>query len=221
MVGVLDVLCEDLEVIDRSGEARRQRCSRRVAPLGDFAGGTGGITGDVRLQRQFADDLATLAECMDMAVDVGDRLQRRAVWRHQMKVDWQEVLGDDVEAGVRQQVMDVGDAAGDRILDRDHCVARLALLHEADGVLEGRARHRFASRIHFIAGDVGVGAGFALVGDANGGRRPAGAGPCFGRSGYHRDALKSVWRVWADNPEASSTGVGLMTDYVPRIKLKY
>jgi hypothetical protein len=32
--------------------------------------------------------------------------------------DRQEELADDVEARGRQQMMDVGDAAGDRILDR-------------------------------------------------------------------------------------------------------
>ncbi len=31
-----------------------------------------------------------------------------------------EMLGDDIEARMRQEVVDVGDAAGDRILDRDH-----------------------------------------------------------------------------------------------------
>ena len=38
----------------------------------------------------------------------------------------QEVLADDVEVGVRQQVVDVGDAAGERVLDRDHAEIGLA-----------------------------------------------------------------------------------------------
>ena len=46
--------------------------------------------------------------------------ERRALDRHQLVADRQEVLADDVQAGGRHQVVDVGDAAGDGILDRDH-----------------------------------------------------------------------------------------------------
>ena len=41
-------------------------------------------------------------------------------------MDRQEPLADDVQAGLRQQMMDVGDAAGDRVLDRDHAEVGLA-----------------------------------------------------------------------------------------------
>ena len=36
-----------------------------------------------------------------------------------------ELLADDVQAAARQQVVDVGDAAGDRVVDRDHGEPRL------------------------------------------------------------------------------------------------
>ena len=40
----------------------------------------------------------------------------------------------------RQQVVDVGDAAGDRVLDRDHAELGLARRDRREGVLEGRRR---------------------------------------------------------------------------------
>ncbi len=55
--------------------------------------------------------------------------KRCAGRRHQLVAHAQEVLPDDVEIGVGQQVMDVGDAAGDRVLDGDHGEARFARLH--------------------------------------------------------------------------------------------
>ena len=96
--------------------------------------------------------------------------QRRAGRRHQLVAHAQEVLADDVEIGVGQQVMDVGDAAGDRVLDRDHGEARLARLHRLQRVLERRAGDRFEVGKRLAAGEVRVGARLALVDDALGGR---------------------------------------------------
>ena len=44
----------------------------------------------------------------------------RALQRHQLMMHRHEMLGDDVQPRMRHQMMNVGDAAGDRILDRDH-----------------------------------------------------------------------------------------------------
>ena len=65
-----------------------------------------------------------------------DRLQRGAGHAQELVVHAHELLADDVQAAARQQVVDVGDAAGDRVVDRDHGVARLALAHGGEGVLE-------------------------------------------------------------------------------------
>ena len=97
-----------------------------------------------------------------MAVDVLDRPEIGRRNRHQLKVDRQEVLADDVQAGGRQEVVDVGDATGDRVLDRDHGESRLALLDGREGVLEGRAWQRFPTRMHLLASDVRIGARLAL-----------------------------------------------------------
>ena len=65
--------------------------------------------------------------------------ERRALHRHQLVADRQEVLADDVQRRGRHQVVDVGDAAGDRVLDRDHAELGLARRDRREGVLEGGA----------------------------------------------------------------------------------
>ena len=86
-------------------------------------------------------------------------------YRHQMEVDRQEVFADDVEPGCRQQMVNVGDASGDRVLDRDHRQFGLALLDRREAVLEGRAGHRLVAGIDFAAGQVGIRSGFPLEHD--------------------------------------------------------
>ena len=51
--------------------------------------------------------------------------------RQQVMVHPLIMLADDVQARVGQQVMDVGDAAGDRVLDRDHRQAGETVVHAA------------------------------------------------------------------------------------------
>ena len=77
-------------------------------------------------------------------------------------MDRQEPFADDEQAGRRQQMMDVGDAAGDRILDRDHAEIGLARGDRGQRVLEGRARQRLGVRIGLDDGDMGIGARLAL-----------------------------------------------------------
>ena len=56
----------------------------------------------------------------DVAVRGLDLVQLRALEPHQLEPDRHEVLGDDVQRRCRQEVVDVGDPAGDRVLHRDH-----------------------------------------------------------------------------------------------------
>ena len=102
---------------------------------------------------------------MDVAVDGLDLLARDAGQHHQLEMDRQEILADDVQPRFRQQMMDVGDAAGDRVLDRDHGEVGLAGLDRVEGVLEGRAGQRLHAGKHVAAGGVGIGAGLALEGN--------------------------------------------------------
>ena len=73
-------------------------------------------------------------------------VERRARDRHQGEADPQEVLGDDVQPGVGQEVVDVGHPAGDRVVDRDHRQVGVAVLHRREHVLERRARPAPPSR---------------------------------------------------------------------------
>ena len=57
------------------------------------------------------------------------------------------MLSDDVQAGLRHQMMDIGHAPGDRILDRDHAERGLARGDGGKCVLEGRARDGVVARI--------------------------------------------------------------------------
>ena len=85
--------------------------------------------------------------------------------RHQRELDAQEVLADDVQARVRQEVVDVGDPARDRVVDRDHRELGVPALDGGEDVLEGGARHRFPVGVVQVADHVGVGSRLALVGD--------------------------------------------------------
>ena len=58
--------------------------------------------------------------------------------------------------------MDIGDAAGDRIVDRDHREIGLVGAQRGEHVLEGRARQGLVVPVCFAAGQVRVGAGLAL-----------------------------------------------------------
>ena len=80
-----------------------------------------------------------------------------------------EMLAHDMQAGIGQKVVHIRNAARDRVLDRNHAVARGTAAHGGDGVLEGRAGQRRELAREIDAGDVGVGARLALIGDA----RPA------------------------------------------------
>ena len=53
-----------------------------------------------------------------------------------------EVFLDDVEVGFGQELVNVGNAARRRVLDRDHREAGVTLGHSGEGVAEGLARKR-------------------------------------------------------------------------------
>ena len=116
----------------------------------------------MRLQPELADDLAALAQRMDVAVDVLDGAEIGLGDGHQMKVDRQEMLADDVQPRGRQQMVDVGDTARDGVLDRDHGEARRALVHSGESVLEGGTWQHLPVGTRLQAGRVGIGAELAL-----------------------------------------------------------
>jgi hypothetical protein len=118
-----------------------------------------------RLEAELADQLAALRQGVDVAVHGLERLQRGALGRQKMVHDALEMLAHDVEAGFRHQVMDVGDAAGDRVVDGDHRLRGAALADGGEGILEGVAGQRRHVGAGGAAGKIAVGAGLALEGD--------------------------------------------------------
>ena len=103
-----------------------------------------------------------------MALDGLDVGEFGAARRHQLMMDRLEPFADDEQAGLRQQMVDVGDAAGHRILDRDHAEIGLARADRGERVLEGRAGQRLGVGIGFDDGEVGVRARLALECDFHG-----------------------------------------------------
>ena len=165
---VLDVLGEDIEIVDLRGEARGDRRATLVATLGDDAGGARGVARNDRPDAELADDAAALPECMNMTFDGLDIVERCAARRHQLMADRQKVFADDEQPGLRQQVMNVGDTAGHRILDRDHAEIGVARRDRGQRILEGGAGQRLGIGIGVGDRDMGIRAGLALECDFHG-----------------------------------------------------
>ena len=177
---VLDILGQDIEAVDLRGEPRGDRGAAFVAALGDDARRAGGIARHDRPDAELADDAAALPERMDVALDGLDVGKFRAARRHQLMMDRQEPFADDEQAGLRQQMMDVGDAAGDRIFDRDHAEVGFPRGDRGECVLEGRAGQRLGVGIGLGDGDMGIRARFALECNFHG------LGRCFGHGALYQ-----------------------------------
>ena len=77
-----------------------------------------------------------------MAVNTGDSLDWRTGQTQQLMLHPMEMLCHDVKPGIRQQMVNIGDAAGERIFDWDHPVARPAFAHRGKSIIERCARQR-------------------------------------------------------------------------------
>ena len=73
-----------------------------------------------------------------MAVDAARSADCRALDAEQVEMDRQEMFADDMQAGAGQEMVDVGDPAGQRILDRDHAQIGRPF-YRGEGVLESGA----------------------------------------------------------------------------------
>ena len=83
-------------------------------------------------------------------------------------MDGQEMFAHDMQAGIRQKMMDVGDAAHQRILHRNDAEIAAAVPHRLDRILEAGMRNGGGMRDRLARGEIGIGAGLALKGDALG-----------------------------------------------------
>ena len=117
---VLDILFQYVETVDFRRQPRGDCGAGDVLGFRDFArrpavsAATTGLSFSSRMMLRHWPSAITWL-CTVLMV-----FRRRALWRHQLIADRQKPFGDDVQARGRHQMMDVGDAAGDRILDRDH-----------------------------------------------------------------------------------------------------
>ena len=118
---------EDIETVDLGGKAGGDGRDRLVAALGDFAGAAGSVDAVDGLELVLADELAALAERHAQRLHGLDVLERRALDPEQVHLDAEEMLADDLEAAFGQQVIDVSDAAIERVLDRHHAIVGGAL----------------------------------------------------------------------------------------------
>ena len=109
---VLDVLRKDIESIDLGRKAGGDGGAGLVAHFGDLARRSRSVGGNDRLDAELADHLAALAERMHMAFDRLDVFDCCALGCEQLMPHRHEMLGHDVQLGIRHQMMDVGDAAG-------------------------------------------------------------------------------------------------------------
>src|SRR3546814_2143566 len=75
---------------------------------------------------------AALRERLHVTVHRLDLVAPRSLGRQELVLHLLEMLANDMQAGVRQQVMDVGDPPGAGVLDRDHGIARAAIVHRSE-----------------------------------------------------------------------------------------
>ena len=102
---------------------------------------------------------------MDMAVHRLDFLALDARKHHQLEMDRQEIFANDVHVGERQQIVNIGDATSQRVLDGDHGEIGSAGFNRVEGILKSRARQRLHIGKHIAARRIGICARFTLKGN--------------------------------------------------------
>src|SRR4029079_14214076 len=132
---VLDIRLDDAETINLGGQRRCDRRAATILQLAQMPRSAGGISFGDGLQLQRLDDFAAMADGHGMAVHRLQLTEFGAGKRQELLPDALEMLADDIELRIRQKMMDVGNAAGDRILDWDHGELRRTSLHRGKRVL--------------------------------------------------------------------------------------
>ena len=125
MVGILDVPGQHLETVDLGRKRGGDGADLLVADVGDLARRARGVGMDHRRDAMLLQEVAALRQRLDVALGDLDVGKPDAGQRDQAMLDALEMFGDDLEPGVRQQAVQVGDAAGDRVLDRNDRPFRL------------------------------------------------------------------------------------------------
>src|SRR5215475_13766563 len=111
---VFDILFQDSEAVDLRGEPRCDRRPRWILGFRDLACRARRIRSDHRLELQFADDVAALAEGHHMALDRSDCFERSALWGHQLVAYRQKPFRNNVQTRGRHEMMNIGNTPGYR-----------------------------------------------------------------------------------------------------------
>jgi hypothetical protein len=106
-----------------------------------------------------------LAERHRVTSDDANIGEPRAPAAEELMANGEEAFADDREAGIGEEVMNVGNAPGERILDRQHRPFGLAVANGGKRRLECRAGKRIKGRRESLAGEMRIRAGLALKGD--------------------------------------------------------
>src|SRR5579871_7031778 len=105
-----------------------------------------------------AQEIAALAKAHNMAVGGFYVFKGSPRQTHQLKPDRHEMLSCDRKRRGGQQMVNVGDAPGDRIFNRDHRQSGFAAAGGGEDVFKGGAREGFELGMSVAAGDMGIGA---------------------------------------------------------------
>ena len=141
--GVLDIGGQHVEAVDFGQQSARRWRRRTCRPLRRFRGPSRPVSTAIDgLELVLGDELAALAERDGQRLHRLDFAECGARQAEQVHFDAQEVLAGDEQAALGQEVVDVGDAAIERVFDRHDAVLGLTALHGGDGILEGDAGER-------------------------------------------------------------------------------
>ena len=165
---VFGVLCrwdQYIKVIDLACQCRGDGTNTLVAARGYVLGRTGSVGVDHRLQAKRAQPLAALRQTLGMAVNLDKIFKCGAARRQQLVVHPLKMLAIDKQTRSRKKMVDVGDAASNRILDRHHRQLGTTFLNGEDHVLKRPAGHDLHLRLNGLAGHMRIGAEHPLKGN--------------------------------------------------------
>jgi len=163
---VLEIFFQRFEAVDFARQRRGDGRPRGVVRLGDFGGRTGRVGTHHALQAELLGRLAALVERLDVALHRAQRRKRGAARGQQMVVHALEMFAHDMQACTRDQMVDFGHAARERVFDRDHAEFRPAAAHGLERFFKARARQRLEIRTSRFAGQMRISARNALECDA-------------------------------------------------------
>src|ERR1700722_7307409 len=97
-----------------------------------------GVVPIMRHELALTNDVACLGQSGRLAVETLDAFEGGVLQPQQLMMDGQEMLTHNVQARFRQKMMDVGDAAHQRIFHWDDAEIAITAFYRVDRVLEAR-----------------------------------------------------------------------------------